>query len=104
MRRFLTRLFAVTIAALSTAGMSAAQTNCAERDAMTGALASKYGESFAGGGMQSSTRIIEVWFSEEKGTWTILMTRADGTSCVMAAGTDWRSMAPGIAEPAGVPG
>jgi hypothetical protein len=53
-------------------------------------LTTGYGETFAGGGLQSSTRILEVWMSEEKGTWTILVTRPDGSTCVMATGTHWR--------------
>ena len=64
-------------------------------------LAVKYGEAFSGGGLQSAESIFEVWHSAEKGTWTILMTRADGTSCIMASGTNWRE---GLKVPAGIPG
>jgi len=78
-----------------------AQSNCADRGAVVDKLAVKYGEAFAGGGLQSAESVFEVWFSEEKGTWTILKTRADGTSCIMASGTNWRE---GIKIPAGIPG
>ena len=71
-----------------------AQTNCAARDKVIATLEGKYGEVFAGGGLQNSSQIYEVWFSEAQGTWTILMTRADGTACVMASGTDWRDALP----------
>ena len=67
-----------------------AQTNCADRDRVVDRLSSGYGEAFAGGGLQNSSRIFEIWISEEQGTWTILLTRADGISCVMASGTNWR--------------
>ncbi len=80
-----------------------AQTNCAARDTVVEKLESGYGEVFGGGGLQNSTRIFEVWFSEEKGTWTILMTRADGTSCIMASGTNWRDGDMTMKTPAGVP-
>ena len=80
-----------------------AQTNCATRDTVVDKLSVKYGEAFAGGGLQSTKQIFEVWFSEEKGTWTILMTRADGMSCIMASGTNWRDGLP-AKSPVGIPG
>ena len=80
-----------------------AQPFCAERDRVVSRLETGYGETFAGGGMQSGTRIFEVWTSEENGTWTILLTRADGSSGIMASGTHWREGIP-TAELSGVPG
>ena len=80
-----------------------AQTNCAARDTVVEKLESSYGEAFAGGGLQNSTHIFEVWFSEDKGTWTILMTRADGTTCIMASGTNWLDGDGTMKTPAGVP-
>ena len=81
-----------------------AQPSCAEREFVVQKLTSGYGESFQGGGLQSENKIFEVWFSEEKGTWTILMTSAEGVSCVMASGTNWREAIPADKVPAGIPG
>ncbi|UWQ18526.1 hypothetical protein [Jannaschia sp. M317] len=64
--------------------------SCAPRDSMVKRLLDGYGENFAGGGLQNAEAVFEVWTSPDAGTWTILMTRADGTSCIMAAGTNWR--------------
>ena len=89
------------VLAFPTAGL--AQFFCTERDRLVSRLEAGYDESFAGGGMQSGTRIFEIWTSEENGTWTILLTRADGTSCIMASGTHWREGVP-TAELSGVPG
>lgn len=90
------------VAALLPAAVEA-QTNCAARDMVVEKLETGYGESFAGGGLQNATSVFEVWFSEEKGTWTILMTRADGLSCIMASGTNWREGIPGLKKPIGTP-
>ncbi|MEO1537463.1 MAG: hypothetical protein AAFR73_07000 [Pseudomonadota bacterium] len=80
-----------------------AQGTCFERDALVENLETRYGETFAGGGLQNAKSILEIWFSEERGTWTVLMTRADGKSCIMASGTNWRD--PGdVKLPVGVPG
>ena len=79
-----------------------AQNNCAQRDLVIEKLSANYGEAFGGGGLQNSNRVFEVWFSEEKGTWTILMTRADGVTCIMASGTNWRDAHPSLKQPAGI--
>lgn len=84
-------------------GPAWAQSNCAPRDVVVERLGAKYGEQFAGGGLQSTRQIFEVWFSPRTRTWTILMTRADGVSCIMASGTNWRSAA-GLIDPEGIDG
>ena len=100
MRRMITTL-AATAVFLPT--LTHAQQFCAERQAITDKLTSGYGETYAGGGVRNAQSIFEIWKSEEKGTWTILMTMADGRSCVMASGTNWRD--PGtMKRPTGVPG
>jgi hypothetical protein len=92
-------MIALAVAVAPTVAL--AQGNCAARDALVGRLEAGYGEEFTGGGLQNARRIIEVWASEEQGTWTILITTADGQSCVMATGTDWRK---GLPEAKGVAG
>ena len=99
----LTRTLGAAICATLIPITAQAQANCGARDSVVAKLASGYGESFAGGGFQSSTRIIEVWMSQEKGTWTILVTRPDGSTCVLAAGTDWREALPAAAALKGTP-
>ena len=66
-----------------------AQTQCAPREVLIERLADRYGETLVGGGLQNGRAVFEIWSSKSDGSWTILMTRANGTSCVMAAGTDW---------------
>jgi hypothetical protein len=82
---------ALTLAALSAlAAPALAQGQmCAARDAMVTELTGRYGESPQGSGLNSTTKMLEVWASAETGTWTILMTDTSGTSCIVAAGKDW---------------
>ena len=101
MPRILTGL---TLLALLLPASLQAQTNCAARDTVVEKLATGYGEALAGGGLQSATSVFEVWVSAEKGTWTILMTRADGVSCIMASGTNWLDGLPLEQTSAGVQG
>lgn len=98
------RIPALLLAAALIPAAANAQTNCAARDKVVHNLEASFGEVFAGGGMRNAQQIFEVWFSQEKGTWTILLTRADGVSCVMASGTNWREGDTTLAPVRGIPG
>ncbi|MEM9476868.1 MAG: hypothetical protein AAGA71_16350 [Pseudomonadota bacterium] len=100
MRKLITTLAA---AAVTIPTLAQAQQFCADRQAITDRLKTGYGEAYAGGGLRNGNSVFEIWKSDEKGTWTILMTMADGRSCVMASGTNWREPN-AIKQPAGIPG
>ena len=72
------------------AGLAAAQQVCAPRDQIVQRLAEKYGETRKGYGLQSASLVVELYASDETGTWTLIATRPDGTSCAMAVGKAWR--------------
>ena len=91
------------ILAMMLPSIAFAQTNCSDRESIVTRLEAGYGEAFAGGGLRNAQQVFEVWMSEEKGTWTILMTRSDGKSCIMASGTNWRDST-GVKLPKGIPG
>ena len=95
-------LIAGTVLALTLPMAAHAANNCVPRDALIERLESKYGEQYAGGGLQNAERVFEVWFSKGDGSWTILMTRADGLSCIMASGTNWQE-ADKVAALTGIP-
>jgi hypothetical protein len=40
-------------------------------------------------GLHQNNTLLEVYASEETGTWTILVTRPDGVACLIAAGQMW---------------
>jgi hypothetical protein len=72
----------------------AAQTGvCADRAKIVDRLQSKYGESRQGVGVAQGQRVMEIWASEASGSWTIVMTLPDGSSCLIAAGEDWEPLA-----------
>lgn len=73
-----------------------AQTYCAGRDQIVERLTNGFGEGLAGGGLRSESQVLEVWAAPETGTWTILITQADGTTCVMASGTNWHQQDPNM--------
>ncbi len=67
---------------------------CAERNVIVDTLTDRYGEQVHGMGLAHQNRIVEVYVSEETGTWTITVTSADGTTCLMAAGQHFAQMLP----------
>ena len=62
---------------------------CAERARVVQKLQEKFGETLRSLGLHRDDGVVEVYCSEETGTWTILMTRPDGMSCLLAAGQRW---------------
>lgn len=62
---------------------------CADRQIVADRLTDGYSEQLIAGGLQNSRRVVEVWASPETGTFTIVMTTAEGLSCVVASGTNF---------------
>lgn len=76
-------------AVLAIAGLSSpaeAQMVCGKRDNIVSQLEKKYGETRRSVGLQQGRGVVEVFASNETGSWTILVTDTRGTSCLMAAG------------------
>lgn len=51
-------------------------------------LAKKYGEKQVAMGLAVTGQLVEV-FSADKGTFTVLLSTPDGTSCVATTGHNW---------------
>lgn len=76
--------------AVAVTAVGAQSMACGSRDEMTQRLKQTFGEAQTGLGLVSTARVLEVWSSEETGTWTILMTEPNGQSCMVAAGEAWK--------------
>ncbi len=63
-----------------------AQMLCVERVDMLNRLASEYGEELIEVKMMEEHGLLEVLKSPTRGTWTLLLTKPSGTSCVLATG------------------
>ncbi len=75
-------------AATPSAGAEGSQA-CAERSSVVQKLEEKFGETLRSLGLHRDDGVVEIYSSEETGTWTILMTRPDGMTCLLAAGQRW---------------
>lgn len=66
-----------------------AQPACGLRDAIVARLRSGYQEDRRSAGIAANGDLVEVFVSQT-GTWTILVTRPGGPSCVVSVGNSWQ--------------
>ena len=85
-------ILAATAALTAIGGTADAQMVCGKRDAIVAQLERKYGETRRSVGLQQDRAVVEVYASDETGSWTILVTDTDGKSCLMAAGDAFEAL------------
>lgn len=68
------------------AAVIAAQAACLPTADLYARLRSGFEESRAMAGISTRGTVLEIW-SSPSGTWTAMITRPDGTSCVVDAGS-----------------
>lgn len=83
-------LAAAALAVLIIPGGGQAQQACASRETIVERLAAGYGETRAGLGI-AGNQIVELFVSAETGTWTIVVTRPGGPTCLAASGQNWEA-------------
>ena len=65
---------------------------CGERAKLAEVLEARHAELPVSMGLSSNGAIIEV-FASPSGSWTIIVTRPGGMSCLVAAGDNWEDLA-----------
>ncbi|MEQ9261519.1 MAG: hypothetical protein RIG84_20715 [Roseovarius sp.] len=93
--------FAATAASLAAPAL--AQQNCAPREMVVARLAERYGESRQSMGLGANNAVMEVFASEETGTWTITVTTVHGLTCLVASGQAYEGLAEALPEAEGNP-
>src|SRR5262245_16031190 len=82
------------IAALASATLSVsaqAAPLCGKRDDVVAQLEEKYKEAPVGIGSVSNGGLIELLTASNGTTWTLIITLANGPTCLVATGHDWQS-------------
>jgi hypothetical protein len=106
LRWALALIFVSAFALTAAAGSEAVATNndhsCSTRANVLSHLATKYSEAPVAVGLAENGGVIEVLTSTEGGTWTIIVTMPDGTSCMVAAGQDWEQLPKIAAKGSGI--
>lgn len=65
---------------------------CHRYDEVARQLGSRYKEAPVSLGVQTNGNLLQVFASQDSGTWTILSTSPTGMTCVIAAGRSWESL------------
>ncbi len=71
---------------------ASAQTVCTMRAEVTEQLGSRYSKTPVAMGLTSKGAVIEVFSGSDGTFWTIVMTKPDGKSCVVATGEVWENV------------
>ena len=87
MKRSIIVLLGAVAASFATAPANA-QSVCGDRTEIVSRLESGYEEQAAAIGLSGTGGVVERYRSE-KGSWTLLITRPTGVSCLLAAGESW---------------
>ena len=82
----------VAASALTASAAGTGPQSCSTRADVLNLLADKYSEAPVAVGLADNGGVIELLTSGQGGTWTIIITMPDGTSCMLAAGEDWEQV------------
>jgi len=99
MLRPIVGLFLLTVATAFGATPAAAQMFCGERTEIVRYLEKNHAETLNAAGIVANGQLLEV-FASPRGTWTIVVTNPNGTTCVIAAGDAWEQVPVQAAGPA----
>lgn len=94
----MTRLLMLTGLAIGTllASMTVTQaqnSRCGPRTAVIEKLAEAYGETRRSIGLAANNAVVELFASDETGTWTITVTGTNGLTCLVASGQAYEAVA-----------
>jgi len=65
---------------------------CHSRADLTEMLEQKFAEQPSALGVQADGQLVEVFAAKDGASWTIVLTRPDGWSCIVAVGQHWESL------------
>lgn len=74
----------------ATPTFAAQPSNCGPHADLVKALSDKFGETPSATALTDAGGLLEVLAADDGSTWTILLSRPDGLSCVVAAGENWQ--------------
>jgi hypothetical protein len=83
----------VTLALAAQEAVGETSQYCGPRDAVVHRLADGYGETRRAVGLGSNNAMVEIFASDDSGSWTITVTDPQGTTCLVASGQAFRTIA-----------
>ena len=84
---------AAVVLLVATTDVVAQGPNCGPREVVVTRLAEGYGETRQSMGLGANNAVIEVFASDETGSWTITVTQPSGVTCLVASGQGYEQLA-----------
>jgi hypothetical protein len=81
-------LTVIAVPAFAPSGWAQGRPTCGDRSDLLAQLKEKFDEKPTGVGLTGNGTVVELTKSSS-GSWTLLLSFADGRSCLMAAGENW---------------
>jgi hypothetical protein len=69
-----------------------AQKTCFTRDQAIENLKTSFGEEVKARGLSNNGKVMVELLTSEDGSWTLLMTHADGKTCLVSSGNSWTAI------------
>ncbi len=89
--RIIPAALAAAALVITTSSINAQARMCGKRASLIKVLSEKYKETPRALGLTSAKMAMEIYASKS-GTWTVMMTMTNGTTCIMAAGKSWQEL------------
>ncbi len=89
-------LLALGIMVLGPRWAHAQSADCGPRDKIAKFLSEKHGEARVALGLIDDTTIAEIFQSKDGETWTLLVSKVSGTSCIISTGKNWVANKPEV--------
>ena len=85
-------LLAAAVILPLTGAPAGAQKMCSQHGKVIGQFAKVHKENPVAGGLTQDGRLIEVLSTDDGRTWTMVVSKPNGETCVMMAGEGWRKL------------
>ncbi len=86
---FLATLIGAALLLAALPARAQTRTSCGPRAEFVERLAARFGETRRGIGLGSQNGIVEIFASDDSGSWTVTVTLPDGRTCIVASGQAW---------------
>lgn len=82
------KIFVLILLAIALPASAQPRQLCAPRAALLEKLGQEFGETPHGSGIDGGGNLMEI-LTSPKGTWTLLIVRADKVACIVGSGEGW---------------
>lgn len=91
-KRIVSSALVIGVVALAPPAHAQSALTCQLREKLVRTLENRYNESLDSMGLQGPQLLLEIWSAEDTGSFTVLLTKPNGISCIVASGNNWQKI------------